>query len=470
MDAVTAEEQWRELFELLDQARYVDGPDELHLARVGSALGSVGLVKPFRWTSWRTPFPRVEEIPSLSLTDCVRQVTRIVRADRTNEGILWGALQSGDLAAICRVAHRLNAGEVVGPLDDLEPDTSRESDHVGHPPAPTAIQSSGDEMNSEPQHERESKIRSLALSIARCDQIADACVNRKHPCHKIVTSQRELGAEYRHVPEAWAGDLVDAKILYVSSNPSISTPRVDGTGEDYPLAGFANPEIEHPSWPERRVIEFQVDRLNQEREQPFVNGKAQFLCVDGEYRGSDRENGTRTSQKYWKAAMKQAEDLLGADFDLSRDMCMTEIVHCKSKGENGVAEASSMCSEKFLPSIFEQSNASLVLVGGARARDRVHENRDFWSSDLRFEWQIAEKFGYFRHGTWEPRDHVGLILGHGRSRVVIATEQLSYASNKFRFVDKIIGPGPTGRLIQLLRSPHEFSFRRRIDLLDYLGM
>jgi len=313
------------------------------------------------------------------------------------------------------------------------------------------------------------KVRRLALKIARCGEIRSACHNPKHECHKIVTSQKELGTDYRQVPEAWAGNLELARILFLSSNPSISTPRVPGTGEDYPLAGYFDPRMKHPRWSAERILDFQVNRLDQARQTPFVNEKAQFLCLDEKYRGSDSENGIRSSQKYWKAAIAQTSDLLGDSFDISTDMCMTEIVHCKSKGELGVSKASAKCSERYLPSIFELTGAELVLVGGARARDRVHENRNGWRS-LDFFWDINEQFGFFRQALWRPSDHVGLIVGHGMSRIVIATEQLSYASNKFRFVEKVIGQAATGQLRQYLRSPDEREFTSREDVLRFLAL
>lgn len=118
---MSAAERWQKLFEGLEEGARVEYPDELQVAKVAGALGSVGLVKPFRWTSWQVPFPSSEEIQSLSLVDCVRQITRVVRAERTNEGVLWGALRSGALVEMCRVAHRHTQGDVVGPLPDLEP-------------------------------------------------------------------------------------------------------------------------------------------------------------------------------------------------------------------------------------------------------------------------------------------------------------------------------------------------------------
>ena len=113
-------ERWEQLFTGLEEAATIDTPDEMLLARVNTWLGAVHLVQPFKWVSWGAPFPERAEIPLLSLVDCIKQITRIVRADRTNEGVLWGALQSGALIELCRVAHRHAAGQPIGRLEDLE--------------------------------------------------------------------------------------------------------------------------------------------------------------------------------------------------------------------------------------------------------------------------------------------------------------------------------------------------------------
>lgn len=312
------------------------------------------------------------------------------------------------------------------------------------------------------------EIESLAKAIACCDEISRACVDGKHPCHKIVETQKEFGQIHRQVPEAWAGNLEHARVIFVSSNPSISTPRVPGTGEAYPLAGYFDTRIKHPDWPIKRVVDFQVNRLDQSRTSPFVTGNAQFLCSDDQYRGSDSENGTRASQKYWESAIKQVKDLLGPSFDLSRDICMTEIVHCKSKGEQGVSNASGTCSEKYLAKILQLSGSLLVLVGGAKARTQVHAHRQEWQEEDLETWDISDGFGFFRNGNNKPRDHVGLISINDVTKIVIATEQLSYASNTNRFVQAVIGEPAFDKLSTHLRSAEPTVFRSREEVLRFL--
>ena len=112
-------ERWERVFSGLDELAKIEYPDEAQVGKVNSLLGSVHLIQPFNWRSWNIPFPTTDEIPSLSLVDCVKQITRLCRADRTNEGILWGALRSGILEALCRSAQQRAGGQPIGSLSDL---------------------------------------------------------------------------------------------------------------------------------------------------------------------------------------------------------------------------------------------------------------------------------------------------------------------------------------------------------------
>jgi hypothetical protein len=116
---VDVEERWEQLFRGLEEAALIDTPNEIAVARVNVLLGSLHLVQPFNWMSWGAPFPTPDEIDSLSLENCIRHITRVSRADRTNEGVLWSTVQSGVLLAICKVAYRRAEGKTVGSLSDL---------------------------------------------------------------------------------------------------------------------------------------------------------------------------------------------------------------------------------------------------------------------------------------------------------------------------------------------------------------
>lgn len=313
-------------------------------------------------------------------------------------------------------------------------------------------------------------IERLALDIAQCSALRQAVIDTKHPCHQVVNHQTPVEDGFRHVPEAWAGDLAQARILFVSSNPSISTPENPQVGEDYPLGGFDSLEHPHSYWPQDRLIDFQTNRLDQNRDAPYVNSRAQFLCRDGEYRGGDKASSTRKSQNYWKNAFDQSADLLGPNFDLSADFCMTEIVHCKSKSEAGARKAAPACADRFLHRILDLSSARLVVIVGSVSRDIVMENYRHWSSSATSSWEISPKFGRFKDVPFRNSDHVGLINTAHRQHVVVAVQQLSWATNTYRMVSRVVGDHAKVKLQDFLRTERQESFENREDLLRHWGL
>jgi hypothetical protein len=115
-------ERWESLNSELNELAKIEFPDEFQVGKLNSLLGSVNLIQPFDWMSWSATFPSTEEIASLSLLDCVKQVTRLSRADRTHEGILWGALRAGALEALCLAAYKQSGGRLIGSLRELSTD------------------------------------------------------------------------------------------------------------------------------------------------------------------------------------------------------------------------------------------------------------------------------------------------------------------------------------------------------------
>jgi hypothetical protein len=317
-----------------------------------------------------------------------------------------------------------------------------------------------------------SEIEQLALDIARCSELSEAVTDAKHPCHKISHTQVAINGKYRQVPEAWVGNLETAKILVVSSNPSISTPEKLGTGEVYPLAGFADLTESHPDWADDDValLDFQTQRLNQDRGKPFVTQNAQFLCEDKVYRGGDKVNSTKKSQNYWKAAFKQGQDLLGDSFSLGHDLCLTEIVHCKSKREAGVAKAAPLCSQKYLHRILDSSNARLLVIGGRQAREMVIDNYGTWNEQDGHQWEIGKGFGQLRGDNIEARDHIGLFTSAKTQCITIACQQMSYTSNTRRFVEQVIGLEATQKLRVILQATSAPRFENRDHVLRELGL
>lgn len=194
----------------------------------------------------------------------------------------------------------------------------------------------------------------LALKIARCPEIAACVTEPAHPCQQVVRVQGPPLRPGRHVPEAWSGGLETARVLYLSSNPSISEAgdsNSGGTVEDYPLT----------EWPDDRIAEFITRRFDQTLPLPWA--------TEDRFRRAD---GTMSNKRvpYWREARKRSSELLGYDADPAHDYAMTEVVRCKSKKETGVANAAKTCADNYLDSTLALSPAPLLVVVGAKSRAR----------------------------------------------------------------------------------------------------
>ena len=192
--------------------------------------------------------------------------------------------------------------------------------------------------------------RALLLRIARCPVIAEALAGG-HPCSEIVGSQ-QVAEPYRQVPEGWAGNLRDARVVFVSSNPSISQPGPGQSAdqvEPFPTASSSDDQI----------VEFIGRRFDQTVvPMPWVRDDRSRLR-DGTY--------WHRPTRFWVAIRARARELLGDDADPARNYVMTEVVHCKSRQEIGVAAAASTCAQRYLDDILRLSAAPLIAVVGKKA-------------------------------------------------------------------------------------------------------
>lgn len=197
------------------------------------------------------------------------------------------------------------------------------------------------------------RLRQLALSVARCAQVPQAREDGTHPCRKIVTLQSADPDEWQ-VPEGWAGNLAEAKILFLSSNPSIS----EAADYDNPLHAEDYPR---GSWSDDAITHFATNR--------FGEGEGYPATIDGRLRRRDGQLSDRRVV-FWLNVRKRAQELIeGARPD--QHYAMTEVVHCKSTQEIGVAEAVPRCASTHLDAIIKASHARLLVVLGAKARDRI---------------------------------------------------------------------------------------------------
>jgi hypothetical protein len=183
-----------------------------------------------------------------------------------------------------------------------------------------------------------SSARTVLLNIARCPLTAPGA-SCGTPCAAIVASQASQGERF-HVPEPWRGDLAGAPLLFVSSNPSWQAD------DDCPTASSSDDTIAAY----------------------FTKGFPDtFLKV----RLADGRPGR--SVAFWSAIRRRAAELYDRDAEAivaGQDFALTEVVHCKSTGETGVAEAATACADRHLAAVMRLSPARVVVLLGKVARAR----------------------------------------------------------------------------------------------------
>ncbi len=190
----------------------------------------------------------------------------------------------------------------------------------------------------------------LLNEIAHCPHV-NFCIQNpsvEHPCREIVLSQSSSTLNEYQVPEPWSGRIEQAPVLFLSSNPSISSV------EDYPRW----------SWSDDAIDDFFNNRFGGGRKEWILNG-IKSIKKDGNY--SCRVN-------FWRAVQKRAFELFQRNVTPGIDYEITEIVHCKTVSEIGVKKAQNHCVQNYLKKVLEISSARVVVVLGASARKAMqHE-------------------------------------------------------------------------------------------------
>ncbi|MEG4217013.1 hypothetical protein QUA27_16500 [Microcoleus sp. Pol14C6] len=189
----------------------------------------------------------------------------------------------------------------------------------------------------------------LLNEIAHCPHV-NFCIQNpsvEHPCREIVFSQSSSTVNEYQVPEPWSGRIEQAPVLFLSSNPSISSV------EDYPRW----------SWSDDAIDDFFNNRFGGGRRLWILEGR-KSLQKDGTYSGS---------VTFWSAVRQRAIELFQRNDTPGSDYAITEIVHCKSVSEIGVQEAQKHCVENYLKKVLEMAAARVVVVLGKRAKEAMQD-------------------------------------------------------------------------------------------------
>jgi hypothetical protein len=218
--------------------------------------------------------------------------------------------------------------------------------------------------------------RSLLLEIARCPIVALRLSepHERHPCQSIVATQSASTAESFQVPEPWSGSLSGAPILFLSSNPSI--------GDDvYP----------DRSWKDEVIVDFFERRFGGGQREWVIDGTRALLKND-----TYNVRGT----KYWQSVRQRARELLNREPIPGQDYVLSEVVHCKSEGKVGVAEAFATCVDRYLTRVLDEARAVLVVALGS------------WAA-----WALRQGLGMAPDESGND-NLLGPIDHHGRARYV----------------------------------------------------
>lgn len=189
--------------------------------------------------------------------------------------------------------------------------------------------------------------KKLLLEIARCSQ-AQSCINNTlidHPCSKIVHVQNSSSFDDYQVPEPWCGNIIDAPILFISSNPAISSKDIFPTGK----------------WMDDDITDFFENRFGGGKQEWTRNG-TKALDKNGTY---------MKATSFWASVRQRAIELLKREVNPGLDYALTEVVHCKSKQEIGVTEATEFCVNRYFNQILSLSGALVIVVLGKHARTAV---------------------------------------------------------------------------------------------------
>lgn len=248
-------------------------------------------------------------------------------------------------------------------------------------------------------------MKNILFEIAYCENIKKVQSNDGKlncACKTIVDLQEESKFQ---LPEPWNGDIENCRILYVSSNPSINQK------EKYPTK----------DWEEKEVLDFFKNRFSKDKK--WVEEELRPLCIDDN--GKEYYPPPKKWVRFWGALRSISRDLLKTDNVIpGKDYAMTEIVHCKSTKERGVAEALDICAEKYLDKIFNISASKLIVCLGTKVSKYIKSRYSISCEDIITEFPNTRKFIMF--------------LPHPNARVekkiskLISEEKLDWIQNKLK--------------------------------------
>jgi hypothetical protein len=147
---------------------------------------------------------------------------------------------------------------------------------------------------------------------------------------------------------------------------------------------------------------------------------------------------------FCSSVRRRAIELFGREVDPGCDYVLSEVVHCKSRSEQGVREALPTCTERYLARVIAASAARIIVLLGVTARlafqDVLHVALpDAAINDGSTGWE-------YRH-PWGPakllgRERYVVTLPHPNARGVPKAIEAHYGSDHLSDLQRVlIGAG-----------------------------
>ncbi len=174
----------------------------------------------------------------------------------------------------------------------------------------------------------------------------------KTDCREIVETQHSRGLDRFQLPEPWSGHIEQARVLFISSNPSIGEGSIDD-GLNYPRRWWTDNDISR-----------------------YFDERFGTTIFDGAYIDPAHSHWVR----YWSGTKRRAWELFQREPVYGVEYGLTEIVHCKSKNEVSVALVTRTCANQWLDRVLAIAAADVIVVMGAAARDTIRSRLSIPSS------------------------------------------------------------------------------------------
>jgi len=104
----------------------------------------------------------------------------------------------------------------------------------------------------------------------------------------------------------------------------------------------------------------------------FGGGRKDWIDEDG-VRSLHWDGSRGKAVRFWIEVRSRARELCERDVRPGVDYALTEVVHCKSRGEAGVPEALNECARRYLRRVVKLSGARVLVTLGTRAKVAVQQ-------------------------------------------------------------------------------------------------